>query len=94
MNNEIDTTFRFLPRVVFLSEIGGCEFEKVRLQPRLYGLKNADIKMPTSLGTLTVTLREGSEPKIECNGATVTETGDGGYMLFKGDSIKCADKGR
>ncbi|MBQ1223692.1 MAG: hypothetical protein IIX84_05335, partial [Oscillospiraceae bacterium] len=40
-------------------------YKKIRLSPKLFGLKSADILFPTPKGDIHVTMEEGKEPVIE-----------------------------
>ncbi|MBQ1954889.1 MAG: hypothetical protein II350_04025, partial [Clostridia bacterium] len=40
-------------------------YKKIRLSPKLFGLKSADILFPTPYGDIHVTMEEGKEPVIE-----------------------------
>ena len=43
-------------------------FKKISLNPDLYGLDYAEIKMPTPYGDISVNLKKGENPEIKCSG--------------------------
>lgn len=57
-----------LPSKLMGFEMAEPGFKKIILKPELYGLKYADIKMPTPYGDIIVNLKEGEKPEIICSG--------------------------
>lgn len=55
----------FLPVTLLGFKLLENGYKKIRLAPRLYGLKSADILFPTPFGPVHVTMAEGKEPVIE-----------------------------
>jgi len=53
-----------LPSKIMGFEMVEAGFKKIRLNPNLYGLEYANIKMPTPYGAISVNLRKGEEPVI------------------------------
>ncbi len=55
----------FLPVTLLGFRLLENGYRRIRLSPRLYGLKSADILFPTPMGDIHVTMAEGCETKIE-----------------------------
>lgn len=57
-----------LPSKIMGFEMIEPGFKKIRLTPHLYGLKYAEIDMPTPYGHIKVKLKKDKAPEIECSG--------------------------
>ena len=72
-----------LPSKIMGFEMIEPGFKKVLLNPDLYGLEYAEIKMPTPFGELFVKLEKGKKPEIKCLGKI--ENIDGKYLISFGE---------
>ena len=68
-----------LPSKIMRFEIVEPGMKKIALNPSLYGLDFAEIKMPTPYGEIYVKLETGKEPKIKCSGTV--ENIEGRYLI-------------
>ena len=46
-------------------EMREAGFKKISLNPKLFGLEYAEIKMPTPYGYITVSMKSGAEPIVD-----------------------------